>query len=55
MIVWLVLQVFQFMFDVHVTGDALILLQIFGFIELFIEAGLLAVWIVISIEERGKK
>lgn len=57
MITWLSIQIFQTVFNTTITGDALALLRVIGFFELFAEiVSILAVFAaaVVATVSRGK-
>lgn len=51
MIFWLSLQIFQYMFHTTITGDALQLLHVFGWLELLIEVTVLIVAVVLVVSK----
>lgn len=59
MITWITATLFQFMFGVTISGDALILIRVMGFVELLIELALIAfatgVYVWDKLEKRGDR
>ena len=54
MFIWLSMQIWQLMFGVQITGDALAILQVFGFLELFVEICVIVAGTFIWLSERKK-
>ena len=47
MLVWLTIRIYEFIFAAEISGEALGLLCMFGFFELFIEVAILLMFICV--------